>query len=87
MSKNKELNAAAMRKAEIERKVKAQRLQSSGYVPSQHGAMTDRERLVGLGHYARTGTQLKTDRLQNEINRINKKIRAMKSKVVHVDKT
>jgi hypothetical protein len=62
--KKQELLIAKLRKQEIERKVKAQKMQSSGYIESQHAVLTKETRLVNNGHFMKSGNQLELDFLR-----------------------
>ncbi len=77
---------AKIRQAEIARKSQAQKLQSSGYVPSQLGHLTSEQRLIDNGHYMRSSTQLNSDRLKRQIERIKNEIDNREVRVVTVKK-
>lgn len=61
---------AKMRQKEIARKVAAQRLQASGYVPSQHQKVTQIDRLVEQGHYRLDGGQAQVYYLKESLKRL-----------------
>lgn len=60
---------AKLRQLEIARKTKAQRMLSSGYVPSQHGYVTSENRLIRNGHYSRHGRDLELNNLRDTLAR------------------
>lgn len=79
--KQQEKAIARLRKLEIA--AKRRRLQESGYIESQHGMLTDKNRVLGLGHYAKTAEQAK-QHYEWEIAR--KKRQNNKKKIVIVKK-
>jgi hypothetical protein len=79
--------AARARKKEIARKVAAQRLQSSGYIPSQLAGLTGVKRLVEKGHYRLEGKAAEIYRAKEAIERAKEEIRkARPQKIVNVSR-
>jgi hypothetical protein len=73
---------ARLRKLEIA--AKRRHLQESGWVESQHGMLTDKNRVLSLGHYAKTAEQA---RQHYEWELARKKRQNNKKKIVFVKRT
>lgn len=70
------LRKARERKAEIARKVKAQHLQSSGYVRSQLSGLTSPDRLIECDHYMRKGADLARSHARDNVEKAKKELKA-----------
>lgn len=84
MKKTKEyheaMRMARQRKKEIARKVEAQRLQASGYVPSQLGKVTSDDRLIACDHFHLKGKAAELYHKREAIKGLEAKIREEKRK-------
>jgi hypothetical protein len=71
-----QLVIARERKKEIARKVKAQRLQASGYVRSQLSGLTSPDRLIECDHYMRKGADLARSHARDAVEKAKKELKA-----------
>jgi hypothetical protein len=81
-----QLLVAKCRKAEIARKVKAQNLQSSGYVRSQLSGLTSPDRLIECDHYMLKGKAAELSNKREEYSRKVREHKAKTQKLRHVKK-
>ena len=67
-----ELLVAKLRQIDIAKKTQARKMQSSGYVESQHGILTKESRLINKGHYAKTSAQAELDFYRDNLRKAKK---------------
>ena len=69
-----EILIAKLRQLEIAKKTQAQKMQSSGYVESQHGILTKESRLINKGHYSKSSAQAELDFYRENYRRAKKEV-------------
>lgn len=79
MSKQKMLEAK-LRQAEIARKRRP--LQESGGLKSQWGSMTSETRMLGMGHYMKSGERAELDYLREQARKLKKASKP--TSIVHI---
>jgi hypothetical protein len=76
---------AFKRRQEIARKTQAQKLQSSGYVPSQLAKLTRIDRLIECDHYKLTGKAAQIYYAKEQITRLKNEVKKSKpSEIINV---
>jgi hypothetical protein len=71
-----QLMIARLRRQEIARKVSAQKMQSSGYVPSQLASLTSQDRLIENDHYMLTGKKAVLAHAKDALERAKKELKS-----------
>ena len=69
-----ELLIAKLRQLEIQRKVQAQKVQSSGSVSSQWGKVTSESRLIDNGHYMKSSQRATLDYYREQVKKTKSEI-------------